>query len=67
MSHEKCARIHVGNGHLNCFKMRVHDNEMKEAKKEIYIGGIVNETGKISATIEKRVSKVAGIKTEIVS
>ena len=67
LSHEKCVRIHVGKGHLNCPEMKVHDSKMKEAKKEKYLGDIVDETGTLNATIEKRVSKGEGIKTEIVS
>ena len=66
LSHEKCARIHVGKGHLNCPEIKVHDNKLKEEKKEKYLGDIVDETGTINATIEKRVSKGEGIKTEIV-
>ena len=40
---------------------------MKEAKRETYLGDIVYQTGKLNATIDKRVSKSNGIKTEIVS
>ena len=67
LSHAKCVRIHLGKGYLNCPQLKVHEKDMKEAEKEKYLGDIVDQNGKINATIDKRVSKGEGIKAEIVS
>ena len=65
LSHEKCSRIYIGNGHTDCPKLKVHENTMKEAKSEKYLGDIINETWNIQATITKRKERGTGIVAEI--
>ena len=57
LSHEKYSRIHIGNGHTDCPKLKLHENTMKEAKSEKYLGVIISETGNIQATITKKKRK----------
>ena len=67
LSYEKCSRIHIGNGHKDCPKLKVHENTMKDAKSEKYLGDIINDTGNIQATITKRKERGTGIVAEILS
>ena len=67
LSHEKCSRIHIGNGHTDCPKLKVHENTKKETKSEKYLGEINNETGNIESTITKRKERGTGIVAEILS
>ena len=67
LSLDKCYQIHIGKGHENCPKLKVHEDNMKEAKSEKYLGGIIDSSGSIQATIERRISKGQGIVSEIMS
>ena len=67
LSKSKCFRIHIGKGHNSCPVMKVHEDNMKEVKQEKYLGDIIDSSGTIQATIEKRVSKGEGIVSEILS
>ena len=60
LSKDKCYRIHIGKGHQTCPKLKVHESEMKEAEKEKYLGDIIDQNGKIQATIDKRLTKGEG-------
>jgi hypothetical protein len=57
LSHDKCSRIHIGNGHTDCPKLKVHENTMKEAKSGKYLGDIIIETENIQAPITKKERK----------
>ena len=67
LSEKKCYQIHIGKGHLNCPKLKVHESEMKVADKEKYLGDVIDKTGSIHSTIENRKSKGQGIITGITS
>ena len=65
LSHKKCSRVHIGKQHVACQDLNIHNLEMKNSKKEKYLGDFIDESGKIKATIEDRVSKGWGIISEI--
>ena len=65
LSETKCSRIHIGKGHDNCPKLKVHEHDMQEAQKEKYLGDIVDENGKIEATIDNRKKRGQGAIIEI--
>ena len=67
LSQEKSYRINIGKGHLNCPKLQVHENEMKEADAEKYLGDVIDKSGKIQTTINKRLKRGEGIISEILS
>ena len=67
LSKKKCFQIHIGNGHDNCPKLNVHEDNMKEAKSEKYLGDIIDKKDSMQATIENRKSKCQGIVSEILS
>ena len=54
LSKQKCFRIHIGKGHSNCPQMKVHEDIMKEVEQEKYLGDIIDKSGTVQATIEKR-------------
>ena len=67
LSQEKSNRIHIGKGHQNCPKLKVYESSMKEAEHEKYLGDIIDKSGKIQATIDKRLKRGEGIICEILS
>ena len=67
LSEKKCFQIHIGKGHINCPKLKVHKVNMKEAEREKYLGDMIDKSGSIQATIEHRKSKGEGIITGIMT
>ena len=67
LSQTKCFQIHIGKGHKDCPKLKVHESDMKEVNSEKYLGDIIDETGSIKATINHRKSKGQDIISEIFS
>ena len=67
LSKSKCFRIHIGKGHEDCPELKVHEDTMKDVKQEKYLGDVIDESGTIQATIEKRKAKGEGIISEILS
>ena len=65
LSSEKCSKIHIGRKCENCPKLKVHQNEMKNAQREKYLGDIISEKGTIKETIENRISKAWSYVSEI--
>ena len=65
LSAEKCSRIHIEKKSNQCPKLKVHENEMKESKKEKYLGDVINEKGTLSDTIENRIAKAWSYVSEI--
>ena len=45
----------------------MHEQPMKVAKKEKYLGGMIDQSSSIQATIDSRESKGQGINTGIMS
>ena len=67
LSKEKSYRIHIGKGHQKCPKLKVHESSIKEAESEKYLGDIIDKSGKIQTTIDKRLKRGEGIISEILS
>ena len=67
LSGQKCYQIHIGNGHQSCPMLRVHEQPMKVAEKEKYLGDMIDQSSSIQATIDSRKSKGQGINTGIMS
>ena len=65
LSGQKCYQIHIGNGHQACPQLRVHEQPMKVAKKEKYLGDMIDQSSSIQATMDIRKSKGQGINTGI--
>ena len=65
LSAEKCSRIHIGKKCDQCPKLKVHENEMKEAQKEKYLGDIINGKGTAKDTIENRIAEPWSYVSEI--
>ena len=63
----KCFRIHIGKNHTKCPELKVHEDQMKMSNKEKYLGDIIDESGKIQATIDSRKTKGQGIVAEILA
>ena len=47
--------------------MKVHEDLMKKVQQERYLGDIIDKSGNMQATIEKRKAKGEGIVAEILS
>ena len=70
MGKSKCHRLHVSKKKEKSFKcpaIKVHDDAMENSSKEKYLGDIVDESGKVRATIEDRRRKGFSIVSEIMS
>jgi hypothetical protein len=67
LSHKKCVRIHIGNGHKMCPKLKVHENDMKTENKEKYLGDVIDHSGTLNKTIEDRICRGNGIVSEVLS
>jgi hypothetical protein len=67
LSAQKCFQIHIGKGHINCPKLKVHQKDMKEGDREKYLGDMIDKDSSIGATVESRKSKGQGIITGIMS
>jgi hypothetical protein len=67
LSNKKCVRIHIGKDHGKCPDVKVHENTMKSADQEKYLGDIIHQDGSLKATIAQRKSKGNGIVAEILS
>ena len=67
LSHKKCVRIHIGRGHENCPSLDIHENTMKNAESEKYLGDVLSKNGTLQQTIERRKAKGDGIVAEILS
>ena len=69
-SKSKCHRIHISkrkDDGKECFPIKVHDDDMKQSIKERYLGDIIDETGKIRATVEERKMRGLAIVSEIMA
>ena len=68
LSNKKCYRIHVQNKRIkhtpNCKELKIHDDPMKDAVQEKYLGDLINTTGTIRNTVEDRKNKGFGIVNE---
>ena len=66
-SQNKCAQIHIGDGHNNCPRLYVHNEYMNVSEQEKYLGDMIHMSGKHDANIKSRVSKGMGIVSEILA
>ena len=67
LSKEKCVRIHIGKGHENCLQLMAHKEQMKNIVREKYLWDMIDQSGRLQATMDKRKSKGDGIVAEILS
>ena len=67
LSETKCFRIHIGKGHTNCPDLKVHDFQMNDSERKKYLGDVIDQNGKIQATIENRKQRGQGAIAEIVA
>ena len=70
LSETKCHRIHIErkpNKPVECQQLKVHDKVMEDSTREKYLGDILDNSGKIRATIEERRAKGFGIVNEILA
>ena len=67
LSKTKCSKDYVGKPESGCPELKIHGEKMKESQREKYLGDILNNTGKIQATIDERVAKGHGIVSEILA
>ena len=65
LSKSKCFRIYIGKGHENCPELKVCEDTMKDVKQEKYLGDVIDESGTIQDTIERRRAKGEGNISEI--
>ena len=55
LSEKKCARIHIGKVNCEgCPKISVNDQDIKESKKEKYLGDFLTENANPKETIQAR-------------
>ena len=70
LSSSKCHRIHVTkkkDESMKCPVVKVHDKSMNDAKKEKYLGDILDRTGTVQQTIEDRKNRGFAIVAEILA
>ena len=70
LNKNKCHKIHVqknANQIEACQKLKVHDDEMEDSRREKYLGDIVDRTGSVKNTIEDRKNKGHGTVSEILA
>ena len=70
LNKNKCHKIHVQKNAKQieaCQKLKVHDDEMEDSRREKYLGDIVDRTGSVKNTIEDRKNKGHGTVSEILA
>ena len=60
LNQRKCHKIHIGNQSNLCQELKIHGQQMKEAKSDTYLGDKVHYSGNNKANIEARVAKGYG-------
>ena len=67
LSETKCARIHIGKNktQLECAPVKVHSEEMKDSKKEKYLGDFVTSEANSNDTLIARKTRAYAILAEI--
>ena len=67
LSCNKSKNIHLGRSDIKCHSLRVHGAEMKQSKREKYLGDLVDISGKIRPNIEARQHKGFGVVNNILA
>ena len=74
LSKNKCHKIHINNkqnknkkNNVKCPTLKVHEAEMEDSVREKYLGDVIDENGKIRATIEDRQKRGFAIVSEILA
>ena len=52
LNEDKCKKIHIGKVNKNCPELRAHDQIMKKATEEKYLGNYLAESGKDNKNVE---------------
>ena len=58
-------KISKGENKVNCSKLKVHNDVMKESKQEKYLGDMIHKTGNIKQTIEDKKKRACAIVGDI--
>ena len=67
LSRTKCNNIHIGKGNEICHTLKVHGTKMKSSNQELYLGDVIDKSGKAKPNIEKRKLKGYGIIANILA
>ena len=71
LNSKKCHRIHVEKSRnkteLKCPELKIHNEKMKNAEQEKYLGDLINNSGTNRKNIEERRNKGFGIVAEILA
>ena len=54
LSRTKCNNIHIGKGNEICHTLKVQGTKMKSSNQELYLGDVIDKSGKAKPNIEKR-------------
>ena len=65
LSKTKCHNIHIGNQKQECPTLLIDGVKMDNSKQEIYLGDVIDDSGKAKINIEKRKGKGLGAVNEI--
>ena len=64
---KKCCQLHVGCSSDTCSTLTVQSQEMVKASKQMYLGDLLSDDGKIDNNINERFSKGIGIVNQIIN
>ena len=70
MGHDKCFRLHIASRRSTSEcnnSLKVHNLEMKNAKKIKYLGDFLNSLGNLEDTISDRNQKAIGLRSQLAS
>ena len=65
LSKTKCHNIHIGNQKQECPTLLIDGVKMDNSKQEIYLGDVIDDSGKAKINIEKRKVKGLGAVNDI--
>ena len=65
LTKKKYHRIHIGKGHLESPKVKVHEDKMQESTREKYLGDVRDRSANIQTTIDIITIQGNGIVAEI--
>ena len=66
LSKKKCHNIHIGNQKQHCPSLLVDGAKMENSKQEMYLGDIIDSSGKDKPNLERRKGKGFGAVNEII-
>ena len=67
LSKSKCNNIHMGNQMRECPELKIDGEKMKQSRQEVYLGDVIDKTGKAKANLDKRKAKGYGAVNDIIA